>query len=196
MKIFIDNGHGSDTAGKRSPDGSFLEYKFNRSIARRIVADLTDRGYDAQLLVPEKTDISLSERCRRVNAYCEAYGSSSCILVSIHANAFGNGRDWTTPHGWSAYTSKGKTRADLLASQLYTAAAKYLSGMKLRTDMADGDADIEENFYILRHTLCPAVLSENLFMTNADDLAFLESHAGQQAIVDLHVEGISEWIKK
>ena len=194
MKIFIDNGHGSDTAGKRSPDGRFLEYKFNRSIARRIVADLTDRGYDASLLVPEETDISLSERCSRVNAYCKAHGTTSCILVSIHANAFGNGRDWTTPRGWSAYTSKGQTRADQLASQLYTAAAKYLHGMKLRTDMADGDPDIEENFYILRHTLCPAVLTENLFMTNADDLAFLESHAGQQAIVDLHVEGICEFL--
>ena len=33
MKIFIDKGHGSDTAGKRRPDGRFLEYKFNRSIA-------------------------------------------------------------------------------------------------------------------------------------------------------------------
>lgn len=174
--------------------GAFLSTSSNRIIARRIVADLTDRGYDASLLVPEETDISLSERCSRVNAYCKAHGSSSCILVSIHANAFGNGRDWTTPRGWSTYTSKGQTRADLLASQLYTAAAKYLPGMKLRTDMADGDADIEENFYILRHTLCPAVLTENLFMTNADDLAFLESHAGRQAIVDLHVEGICEFL--
>ena len=31
-------------------------------------------------------------------------------------------------------------------------------------------------------------------MTNADDLAFLESHTGQQAIVDLHVEGICEFL--
>lgn len=194
MKIFIDNGHGINTPGKRSPDGRFLEYKFNRNIARRIVADLNDRGYDASLLVTEETDIPLAERCHRINAHCKAHGCASCILVSIHANAFGNGRDWTTPRGWSAYTSKGQTRADLLASQLYTTAAKYLPGMKLRTDMVDGDADIEENFYILRHTLCPAVLTENLFMTNADDLVFLESHTGQQAIVDLHVEGICEFL--
>ena len=87
MKIFIDNGHGSDTAGKRSSDGRFLEYKFNRSIARRIVADLNDRGYDASLLVPEETDIPLAERCRRINAHCKAHGGASCILGSIHANA-------------------------------------------------------------------------------------------------------------
>lgn len=52
MKILIDNGHGLNTPGKRSPDGTFLEASYNREIAKRIVIDLTDRGYDAQLLVP------------------------------------------------------------------------------------------------------------------------------------------------
>ena len=29
MKILIDNGHGIDTKGKRSPDGRLLEYREN-----------------------------------------------------------------------------------------------------------------------------------------------------------------------
>lgn len=99
MKIFIDNGHGQTTAGKRSPDGRFLEYKFNREIAGRIVADLQNKGFDATLLVPEADDISLAERCRRVNAVCQSVGSANVILVSIHANAFGNGKEWTSPTG-------------------------------------------------------------------------------------------------
>ncbi len=70
MKILIDNGHGLNTPGKRSPDGTFLEASYNREIAKRIVADLTDRGYDAQLLVPEDQDIPLSERVKRVNEIC------------------------------------------------------------------------------------------------------------------------------
>ena len=49
MKIFIDNGHGLMTAGKRSPDGQFREPFYNREIARRVVSDLLDRGYDAEL---------------------------------------------------------------------------------------------------------------------------------------------------
>lgn len=73
MKIFIDNGHGIYTPGKRSLDGRFLEYKFNREIAARVVSDLMDRGFDVELLVPELNDISLAERCRRVNAYCKAH---------------------------------------------------------------------------------------------------------------------------
>ena len=62
MKIFIDNGHGLMTAGKRSPDGLFREPFYNREIARRVVSDLLDCGYDAELLVPEDDDISLAER--------------------------------------------------------------------------------------------------------------------------------------
>lgn len=57
MKILIDNGHGQSTPGKRSPDGRFLEFKFNREIAQLIVADLRDRGYDAELLVEEDDDV-------------------------------------------------------------------------------------------------------------------------------------------
>ena len=36
MKILIDNGHGENTAGKRSPDGIFREYKYAREIAEAI----------------------------------------------------------------------------------------------------------------------------------------------------------------
>ena len=67
MKILLDNGHGIDTPGKRSPDGLLREYAWNRLIASRIVTPLTDLGHDAALLVPEQEDIPLPERCRRVN---------------------------------------------------------------------------------------------------------------------------------
>ena len=67
MKILIDNGHGQSTPGKRSPDGRFLEFQFNRTIAKQIVDDLRDRGYDAELLVPEDDDVPLKDRCKRVN---------------------------------------------------------------------------------------------------------------------------------
>lgn len=195
MKILIDNGHGLMTAGKRSPDGSFREAFFNREIARRIVLDLNDRGYDASLLVPEDDGISLQERCRRVNAQCLLHGKNHVLLVSIHVNAYGNGIEWTEPRGWSIYTTRGNTAADALADNIAVAAAKYLPEMRIRPDWSDGDIDFEADFFILKHTLCPAVLSENGFMTNKEDLRILESKSGKQAIVDLHVEGISEYLE-
>ena len=107
MKILIDPGHGLNTPGKRSPDGIFLEATYNREIAKRIVAELQNKGYDAELLVPEEEDIPLKERVRRVNAHCQALGKSNVILAGIHVNAAGNGTHWMNATGWSCYTCKG-----------------------------------------------------------------------------------------
>ena len=196
MLILIDNGHGHNTPGKRSPDGKFLEYAYNREIATRIVADLTDRGHNAQLLVPETEDIPLSERVRRINAHCNTLGKSNVILISIHVNAAGNGSQWLNATGWSCYTSKGQTTSDRIAECFYEAAKKNFPDRRIRTDYSDNDPDWEENFYILRHSLCPAILTENFFMDNPQDLVFLQSRAGKQAIVDTHVEGITEYLSR
>ena len=196
MKILIDNGHGIDTPGKRSPDGHFREYAYNRYLAFLIRERLLALGLDAQLVVPEREDISLKERCRRVNAICRQLGSDQVILLSIHVNAAGNGQNWLDARGWSCFTTRGKTKADALATCLYEAAKNNLPGHRLRTDFTDGDPDIEKDFYIIRHSSCPAVLTENLFMDNRQDVAFLESEEGAKAIVNLHVDGILQYLSK
>ena len=150
----------------------------------RIVDRLLSLGLDAKLLVPEERDISLPERCRRVNAWCRRLGKDNVIVISIHANAA----------GWCAYTSRGNTRADALATSLYHAAQATLPGKRLHTDNTDGDPDMEATFYILRHTTAPAVLTENFFMDSHPDCAFLLSEEGQQAIVALHVTGITAYL--
>lgn len=194
MIILLDNGHGFDTPGKCSPDGHFREYAYNRYLAFRIRERLQQLGLDCRLLVPEREDISLQERCRRVNKICQRLGANQVFLISIHVNAAGNGQQWLDARGWSCFTSIGETRADSLATCLYEAAKAQLPGHNIRKDYTDGDPDIEKNFYILRHTRCPAVLTENLFMDNPDDVAFLESAEGSQAIVNLHVEGIRQYL--
>ena len=195
MKILIDNGHGHNTPGKRSPDGKFREYAYNREIAKRIVADLIDRGHDAELIVPEDNDISLEERVRRVNKICLASDPSCVILVSIHVNAAGNGSKWLNATGWSVYTCKGQTESDRLADCLCEAAIKHFPGRRIRTDFSDSDPDWEENFSLLSNTLCPAVLTENFFMDSRSNLEYLKSRTGKQAVVDTHVEGIIEYIE-
>ena len=80
MDDLTDNGHGRETAGKHSPDGRLLEWAYNREIARRVVAALSSLGLDAELLVPEDEDISLKERCRRVNTLCSQLGKRNVAL--------------------------------------------------------------------------------------------------------------------
>ena len=195
MKILIDNGHGILTKGKRSPDGKLLEYAYTREIARQIVKILKSRGYDSELLVPEDDDIPLSERVRRTNAHCQALGKSNVILISLHLNAAGDGTKWMNATGWSCYTCTGQTQSDKLAECLYQAAIKNFPGRCIRKDYSDGDPDWEENFYILRHSLCPAVLTENFFMDSLYDRDFLLNEAGKQAIVDTHVNGLTNYLR-
>lgn len=109
MKILIDNGHGENTPGKRSPDGTFREYAYTREIADEVVRELAKRGYVAERIVKENLDVPLAERARRVNEVCARYGANNVLLVSIHCNAAGNG-EWMNARGWSAYTTKGKTK--------------------------------------------------------------------------------------
>lgn len=74
MKVLVDNGHGSNTLGKRSPDGRLLEYKWAREISARIVEALHARGIESERVVTEDFDISLAERCRHVNNICSIRG--------------------------------------------------------------------------------------------------------------------------
>ena len=83
MKVLIDNGHGVNTEGKRSPDGRLIEYAYTREIANRVVNDLKASGLDAIRIVPEETDIPLEERVARANKYYAESGKQA-ILVSIH----------------------------------------------------------------------------------------------------------------
>lgn len=83
MKKIIElygNGHGVNTPGKCSPDQRLREYKKARELVRDIVAKRRAMGYDARILVPEDTDVSLTERCRRVNTICNQYGKDNVIL--------------------------------------------------------------------------------------------------------------------
>ena len=201
MIVLFDNGHGITTEGKRSVDGQLLEYAYARKAVREVVRCLKARGVDARILVPEDADISLGERANRVNAMCDQAGASRVCLVSVHLNAAGNGKQWLSATGWEAWTTKGQTQGDKLADCLYDAAESVLGGMfpgvlKIRTDMTDGDRDKEENWTILYRSKCAAVLTENFFMDNKADVAWLQSDAGFDAIVRLHVEGVMAYINK
>lgn len=194
MKILIDNGHGENTPGKRSPDGVFREFLYAREIADDVVCELKSRGFDAERIVRENIDVRLQDRVQRVNQICNECGAKNVILVSIHCNAAGSDGNWHNATGWAAYTTKGKTKADNLADFLYAAAEKCFPGKRIRKDMSDGDPDWEENFYILKNTKCPAVLTENFFQDNKEDVSYLLSLEGRKSITRCHADGIVNYI--
>ena len=193
MIILCDAGHGIDTLGKRSPDGILREYKYCREIAAEVVKRLKTIGYNAQMLVTEENDISLGTRCKRTNDVCKHFGASNVLLVSIHLNAKGNGSVWMDARGWQACVSmNASARSKQLASYLYDAASAQ--GLKMRSPKP-GQKWWAQNLAICRDTNCPAVLTENLFQDNESDYKYLMSDEGREAIINLHVTGIVNYIK-
>lgn len=192
--ILLDNGHGQTTSGKVSPDKSFYEYQFNRDIVDRVSMALKLNNIPYHIITPEVVqDISLTERANRVNRYCTQYGPENCLLISVHANAAGDG-DWMNARGWSVYTTKGLTNSDKYATIFFDEANRLLPayGQKLRADWSDGDPDWEENFTILYKARCPAILTENLFYDNKEDLKFLQSNLGRSIISQIHINAIKK----
>lgn len=189
--VILDNGHGKETAGKRSPvweDGSQLfEWEFSRDIVRRIIRMLEKDGVAYERIVPEDVDISLKERCRRANSVYDRTGGR-CFLLSIHANAGGG-------TGWECYTTPGTTDADMIATALCRTFEKEFGGeYMMRFDCSDGDPDKEAEFYILRHTKCPAVLTENFFMDTETDCRLIMSDEGRQRIAQAHYDAIRQFL--
>lgn len=191
MVFILDNGHGKSTAGKRSPiwhDGSQLfEYEFNRNIVLRLTKKLASLNIDFYVLVGDDNDVSLQERCRRANEITKLYNGNA-LLISIHGNAGGG-------TGWECYTTPGQTKSDIFADMLCKAAKKEFPDKKMRFDLVDGDYDKEEPFYILKNTICPAVLSENFFMDTESDCRLMMSDRGREKIANLHLEAIKQYIK-
>lgn len=189
--ILIDNGHGEDTAGKRSPDGRLREYKWTREVATRIVDTLKSQGYDARRIVTEDRDVSLSERVRRVNNVCSQVGAKNVVFVSVHINA-ASGSGWSTASGWCGYVAPNASEnSKKLAQILYAESVER--GLK-------GNRSVPStkywtgNFYVIRNTNCPSVLTENLFQTNQTEVNFLLSEKGKQTVTDLHVAGLKKYI--
>ncbi|MBQ2838736.1 MAG: N-acetylmuramoyl-L-alanine amidase [Muribaculaceae bacterium] len=146
------------------------------------------------MLVPEDENISLSERCKRANKLAAHFGKDNVILVSIHLNA--SQKNQEAPIGWEVHTYLGKSASDEYATIFWNKAKETLPvGTKMRGDQSDGDPDWDSNFAVLRDTVCPALLTENLFMTSHEDCKYLNSEEGFEAIVNLHIKAMQEITK-
>jgi N-acetylmuramoyl-L-alanine amidase len=204
----LDPGHGGiidgvyQTAGKRSPqfpDGSTLyEGEFNRDVVQHIMKLASGwapnrhkthyqlHAIDAINLVETEEDMPLRERVKRANDIHRDKGN--CIYVSVHANAFGNGRVFNQAKGVCTFYHYRSNTGERLANSLQ----KWLGDLTPFRNRGVRSNDSWANFYVLRKTHMPAVLSENGFMTNFDDATALMDPTVRQAVANAHFAMMQE----
>lgn len=180
MKIMIDAGHGVDTPGKRSVDG-MKEYEFNSAVANKLKELLLlFEGVSVLFSHSDSRDIPLHTRTSRANS------ANVGLFVSIHANAHGNGKKWTSAEGIETfiYQTKPKEAAELAAQ-----VQKELIQTTKRKDRGVKAAD----FYVLEKTKMTAILCECGFMTNKEEAALLRSDAYRTLCAKAIANGIASY---
>ena len=189
--VILDNGHGIDTPGKRSPIWSnntqLFEWKFNRDIVDYIIQYLQVANISYVKLVEETQDISLKDRVDRINSIFKEYKDKYKIyLISVHGNAADNA---PTANGIEVFTSIGETKSDIIAEVFYEKLKNL--GWKMRPNRSNKGGK-EENFYILKNSHCPAVLTENGFYTNEEECKKMLEFYWQKEIALAHYKAIQD----
>lgn len=202
--VIIDAAHGANVPGKGSPYSlnkvqphlEFREYLWSREICCMLAAELEKIGLEVLFTVTGDDEPGILYRYMVANNHINQHPEMHHIFVSIHANAAGNGKKWCNARGWSAYTTPGQNNSDKLAECLYETMEYCSRGtdIKIRKDKSDGDSDYESNFAVLKGVKCPAVLTENLFQDNEDDVRLLLNPDIKKLIVQAHVLGICRFI--
>ena len=198
----LDAGHGGldhngkyVTAGKRSPkfdDGSVLyEGVNNRDNVARILTRLKQEGLDAVDIVSDWNDVSLTTRVSRANKLAK---TRRCVYISIHSDANGNGTEWNSASGISVFTSVGRTLSDAFATCIINELQdNFKDSVKWRFDSSDGDKDKEAHFYVLKKTICPAVLVEAGFHTNKAEATRMLTDEWKDKLTNSIVEACKIW---
>ncbi|YCA45922.1 N-acetylmuramoyl-L-alanine amidase [Bacillus sp. JZ8] len=171
VKIFIDPGHGGTDSGAAS--NGLLEKNLTWQIASAVRNMLINEYEDVYVLMSRTGDqtISLTARTNAANAWNADY------YLSIHINAGGGTgyEDYVFPGiGAPTTTYQNLIHEEVLKSVDFTNRGKKTA-----------------NFHVLRETNMPAILTENGFIDNANDVAKLRNASFITSIARGHVNGLA-----
>ena len=185
--VALDDGHGTETAGKRSPafsDGSVLkENEFNSKTADYLKEALERCGFDVLMVAPEETDTDLPTRVQRANK-----AKADCY-ISIHANACG--ANWNTANGVETLIYEGIKNK----SQTYHFAECIHEALISDTGRKDSGIKRSPDLYVLKATKMHAVIVECGFMTNREECELLRSDNYRRKCAEAICKGVCAFYK-
>jgi N-acetylmuramoyl-L-alanine amidase len=178
-RVFIDAGHGGKDFGAIGND--LHEKDVVLDIARRIVKGLLVYK-DTQVLLSRDKDkfLTLDERTDIANSW------QADILISIHNNSATE----KSAKGFESFIYSGNVSSGTIAFQ------NVLHAEIMREIGAEAEdrGKKRANFHMLRESNMKAVLTENLFLSNASDAKLLNSSNFKQKIANGHILGVAKFL--
>lgn len=199
--IAVDDGHGMETAGKRTPalpcdlmfngklrkKGDIIhENEFNQVIMDKFIAGCKRCGINTLEVAPGDSDVALATRVSTANQ------KKANLYISFHANAL-TGKWQTGAYGLVVIKHKTcQAKTDELAINVYN---ELKNGVKWYSNGATKygvrkDQDISGvSLYVLKNTSMPAILVEYGFMDNVEDVKLMVTDEFSTACAESTLKG-------
>lgn len=191
FKVAVDAGHGSDSPGKRSPEG-YREHYINVKCANYFDIAMKRCGIDTLKVAwddtnaKDDTDVPLTTRQAQIkNAKCD-------ISISFHANAAGNGKSYndsqgveTLIHNNASYVGDSRNLANKVQSYLAKGTTQKNRGVKTQ-GLAMCNCDTMGTK--------AAILIEVGFMTNKYEEELMKTDAFCLECAEETAKGVCEYL--
>jgi len=176
MRLYLDPGHGGSDSGAQG--NGLMEKNITLDIALKIRSILTSQYEDVQVKMSrtEDTTKSLNQRTNEANAW------GAHFYLSIHCNAF-NG----SARGYEDYIHSSLSDS--------STTAKYqdiIHAEVLKVNQLQDRGKKRANFYVLRESVMPALLTENGFIDHAQDAELMKQSSWRQNVAQGHVNGLAK----
>jgi len=170
--ILIDPGHGGADPGAVA--NGLKEKDLNLEISLKLWRFLWEKGFLVSLTRMSDINKSLAQRCEQANRL------NTGFFISIHCNASVNSEAEGIEVFHFPGSELGKKWAEIILQAL-SGLGRKLRGVK------------PADFYVLKHTRCPAVLVECGFLTNPQEAKWLKNST--QQISQALCQGIENCLK-
>ncbi len=177
-KICIDPGHGGRDPGAVGP-AHYTEKEANLSIALEVKTWLEERG--AQVVMTRDKDLSSGELALSTRVAI-ANSSKADVFISIHNNASANPASGGTE---TYYDAHGSEASKVLARKVFDRIVEK-TGQQPR-------GCYPANYYVIKYTDMPGVLTESAFMSNPREEEKLRDPAFRKAVAEAIGEGVEEY---
>ncbi len=172
--VMIDPGHGGTEVS--ATHFGVDEKTVTLPIGLAVGAILEEAGLDVHYTRTEDVKVSLAERVELAN------DADVDIFVSIHANAYPYNADITGIETFYVYD--GENSAVL---------ARFVQNNLIKTTEANNRGTKEAGYYVLMHTLMPAILVETGFLTNEAECQLLDTPEYQQLLAQAIAQGVLDY---
>ena len=176
--VVIDPGHGGKDPGAVA--NNIKEKDVNLEVALRLRKYVVRGDYLYYPFLTRGDDyyVSLRDRCEIAKT------ANASLFVSLHCNA----RPMRGKEGIEieTYYYPGSYMGEIVASVLFNFLFVEISDKH----MCIPRGIKQKPFYVLKHTICPAVLVEMGFVTDPEEAEWLNQSANQQLLARALAEGI------